>query len=288
MDAHRLMPASILALAAMAVTMFPSRCGAQENANPDSPQVSADVGGCTDLKEFSRLPSSKIVSCDKADSIEVEMPLKPDARGYGREKTVRGAYEFREYQIVEAALQERAFDTLMQLLPIAGFSIKFSSSPSTITGHKEGAWILVNVEGEYYDLKLVRVNEDPWSPVTDSKGMAREMEARHRVAVYGIEFSQDNQTVKEGPILGEVLKFLKTNPSPVIDVESHKMSLNGSAEDDQETTRKRAKAVVDWLEARGVAAGRLRPEGLGRSKPIGDNDTPIEAQRNERIELSIP
>jgi len=285
MDAHRL-SLSILTLAAIAATIFPSRCRAQENSSPDSPQVSADVAGCVDLKELPRLPSTKIVSCDKADSIEVTMPLKPDARGYGRDKTVRGVYQFREYQILEAALQERAFDTLMQLLPIAGFSVKFSSTPSLITGHKDGSWILVNVQGEYYDVKVVHVNEEPWNPVTDSKGISREMEAHHRAAIYGIEFPPDNQTVKENTILGEVLKFLMANPSLSVHVESHKTSMNGSAEDDQEITRKRAKAVVDWLEARGIAAGRLRPEALGRSKPITDNDTPVEAQRNERIELA--
>jgi hypothetical protein len=62
-------------------------------------------------------------------------------------------------------------------------------------------------------------------------------------------------------ILGEVLAHLKENSALVIDVESHKMTYNGNAQTDEEVTRKRAKAVVGWMEAHGVATGRLRPHG---------------------------
>ena len=63
------------------------------------------------------------------------------------------------------------------------------------------------------------------------------------------------------------------------------MSTIGTAETDQEITRKRAQAVVDWLQERGIAAGHVVPKALGRTKPVTDNDTPLEVQKNERIEL---
>jgi outer membrane protein OmpA-like peptidoglycan-associated protein len=137
-------------------------------------------------------------------------------------------------------------------------------------------------------VSVVHAKEDPWTPVKDAPEISREMEAHHRVAVYGIEFSPDNQAVTEenSKILGEVLKYFKGNPGLAVDVESHKISKNGNAEDDQEITRNRARAVVAWLEAHGIAAGRLQPKALGRNKPITENDTPLEIQRNERIELA--
>jgi outer membrane protein OmpA-like peptidoglycan-associated protein len=113
------------------------------------------------------------------------------------------------------------------------------------------------------------------------------METHSRVAIYGIEFSPDNQTVVEehSKILGEILKYLKGNPGLTVDVESHTMSKNGNAEDDQGITRKRAQAVISWLEAHGIPAARLRPLALGRNRPLTENDTPMEIQRNDRIEL---
>jgi outer membrane protein OmpA-like peptidoglycan-associated protein len=137
-------------------------------------------------------------------------------------------------------------------------------------------------------VSVVRSKEEPWTPVRNAQEISREMEAHKRVAIYGIEFSPDNQSVIEenSKILGEVLTYIKGNPGLAIIVESHKTSTNGNAEDDQEITRRRAKAVADWLETHGVAAGRLQPKAVGRNKPITENDTPQEIQRNERIELA--
>jgi outer membrane protein OmpA-like peptidoglycan-associated protein len=137
-------------------------------------------------------------------------------------------------------------------------------------------------------VKAVRVPEDPWTPVQNAQEISQEMEIHNRVAIYGIEFSPDNQTIVEdhSKILTEVLTHINGHPGLVIDVESHLMSRNGTAESDQEATKKRAQAVVAWLEVHGVVAARLRPKAFGRSKPITENDTPLEVRRNERIELA--
>jgi outer membrane protein OmpA-like peptidoglycan-associated protein len=291
MGAHRLPTVFTVGIAFACALLLPALCSAQENLDPETGLPKAvETGGCRDLNVPLRLPSSVIVSCDKGDSIEVTMPLNPDAQGYGREKLVRGVYEFREYQILEEPLRERAFENLVQLLGIAGFTVKYSSGASMVTARNMDTWILINVNGEFYDVKVVRAKEDPWTPAKDAQEISREMEAHHRVAVYGIEFSPDNQAVvdEHSKILGEVLKYLKGNPGSAVAVESHKISKNGNAEDDLEVTGKRAKAVAAWFDAHGIAPGRLQPKGLGRSKPITENDTPQEIQRNERIELATP
>jgi outer membrane protein OmpA-like peptidoglycan-associated protein len=283
MAAHRLSYALVLGIALTCSIHLPALCLAQES------EPNVDAAGCPDLAIFPKLVTSVVVSCHKGDSVEVTMPLKPDAQGFAREKSVRGDYEFREYQIPQADQQEHAFENLMRLAPMAGFIVKYSADPSTITARKGDTWIRINVSGEYYDVSVVRVKEEPWTPPFKSaQEISREMDTNRRVAIYGIEFSPDNQAIlgENSKILPEVLTYLKGNPGSTIDVESHKMSSNGNAEGDQEITRKRAKAVVDWLEAHGVASGRLQPKALGRNKPITENDTPLEVQRNERIELA--
>jgi len=270
-------------------TLVPVVSLARGNAVTEIAQSKADVDECGDLKAVPKLPASIIVSCDRGDSMEVILPLKPDAQGYSREKAVRGHYEFREYQITQSYYQEdQAFENLMRLLPIGGSTVKYSASPSTITARNGDTWILITISGEYYDVKTVQANEDPWTPVKDAQEISREMEAHNRVAIYGIQFSPDNTAVLEenSKILGDILTYLKRNPAVTFDVESHRMSASGTAEDDQDVTRKRATAVVTWLVAHGVAAERLRAKPLGRSKPITENDTPLEIQRNERIELA--
>jgi outer membrane protein OmpA-like peptidoglycan-associated protein len=283
MAADRHSYAFVLGIALSCSIHLPAPCLAQQS------EPNGDAAGCPNLAIFPKLVTSVVVSCHKGDSVEVTMPLKPDAQGFAREKSVRGDYEFREYQIPQADQQEHAFENLMRLAPMAGFIVKYSAAPSTITARQGDTWIRINVGGEFYDVSVVRVKEEPWTPpFKDAQEISREMDTNGRVAIYGIEFSPDNQAVlaENSKILAEVLTYLKMNPGLTIDVESHKMSNNGNAQDDQEITRKRAKTLVDWLQAHGITLVRLQPKALGRNKPITENDTPLEVQRNERIELA--
>jgi outer membrane protein OmpA-like peptidoglycan-associated protein len=281
MPAHRLSTALVLGIAITCSIHLPAPCLAQESV-PD-----VDAVGCPNLPIFPKLASSVVVSCHRENSVEVNMPLKPDARGFAREKSVRGIYEFREYQILRPDQQERAFENLMQWAPMAGFIVKYSVSPSTITARNGDTWILINVNGEFYDVSVVQAKEEPWTPVKDAEGISQEMQTHSRVGIYGIEFSPDNQAIEENSkVLIEVLKYLKENPNVSVVVESHKFSTMGSAEDDQEITRKRANAVVNWLVAHGITTGRLQSKALGRTEPVTENDTAIEIQRNERIVLA--
>jgi outer membrane protein OmpA-like peptidoglycan-associated protein len=288
MDKNRFFINLLVGIAFSIVMLLPSQSQAQEDTDPQTglPRQMAS-GECVDLPMVRRVVSAVIVSCDRQDSAEVTMPLNPDAQGNPREKTVRGAYEFRDYQIGEEQMREQAFDTLTQVLDSAGFSIKFSSNPAMITARKENTWVLVQVKGEYYDVTVVRAKEEAWSPVKSAQEISQEMDTHKRVALYGIVFSPDNQIVVEenSKILVEAFAYLKANPSLTIDVESHKMSNNGSPEADLEITTRRAKAVLDWLQAHGISAGRLQAKGFGRNKPVTENDTPLEIFRNDRIEL---
>jgi outer membrane protein OmpA-like peptidoglycan-associated protein len=288
MGANRFSISFVIGIAFSIALLIPYLCRAQEAMDPQTGLPRQAVPGeCADLPVPRRVVSAVIVSCDKQDSAEVTMLVNSGDQGDSREKTVRGAYEFRQYQIGEQQMQEQAFDALSQSFDSAGFKIKFSSSPATITARKEDTWILAKLSGDYYDVTVVRAKETPWAPVRNAQEISQEMEAHKRVAIYGVAFSPDNQAVDVGHsgILGEVLTYLQVNPAVTFDVESHKMTNDGNAEADLEISRKRAKAVVDCLQAHGVAAGRLQPKGLGRTKPITENDTAQEIQRNERIEF---
>ena len=52
-------------------------------------------------------------------------------------------------------------------------------------------------------------------------------------------------------------------------------------------SRRRAEAVVAALEARGVAASRLRAEGFGKRQQVASDDTEAGRARNRRVEVLI-
>jgi len=277
----------VLGFAFCFIALLAPKSQAQQNPNDPSYQPAEDNPDCPRLVAgFPPLSMSVVESCHKGDSVEVTLPLKPDANGQAQEMRVRGAYEFREYRIAETD-REYAFTNLMNLLPMSGFVVKYSHEPSTITARKGDTWLLINVSGESYNVSAVVPPQESWTPVKMAEEIAREIKAHGRVDIYGIEFSPNGQSIQQQQpdILSEILKYLKTNPDLSFLIESHKISNMGTPEDDLEITRERADAVMGWLIARGIARSRVQPRPCGRNNPIADNESPRGAQRNERIVL---
>lgn len=86
--------------------------------------------------------------------------------------------------------------------------------------------------------------------------------------------------------LNKLLKILHDNPKMIIEIIGH---TDNQGEDNYNLylSRKRAKAVVDFLNENGVPAWRTRFKGLGRSTPIAVNDTDDGRQLNRRVEFLI-
>jgi outer membrane protein OmpA-like peptidoglycan-associated protein len=69
-------------------------------------------------------------------------------------------------------------------------------------------------------------------------------------------------------------------------VEGHTDSQGNEAFNLDLSTR-RAEAVRDYLSSHGVAADRIRAEGLGFSRPLGDNKTAEGRANNRRVEIVV-
>jgi len=289
MAARRLLSVLVLGISLTVAIHLPTPCLAQDNSHAQTSDLNVDAPECPHLTVFPKLATSVVVSCQSGKSVGVTMPLKRDAQGFAREKSVRGAYEYREYRITQIDQQEeQSFDSLMQLIPMARFIAKYSAKPSTITARSGDTWILININGDSYNVSVVREAQEPRTPVKTAEEISREMEAHNSAAIYGIQFAPEIQAIQENgsAILNEVLKYLRQNPNLAVAIESHKVSTNRSAENDLRTTTDRANAVVAWLVAHGITVGRLQPKPFGRGMPLTENDTPIEIQRNERIALA--
>jgi len=84
--------------------------------------------------------------------------------------------------------------------------------------------------------------------------------------------------------IGAILQSLLTD-SKVI-VEGHTDNV-GSAAANQKLSEQRARAVMQYLIERGVAANRLEAVGHGLTKPVADNKTDEGRAKNRRVELVI-
>jgi outer membrane protein OmpA-like peptidoglycan-associated protein len=87
-------------------------------------------------------------------------------------------------------------------------------------------------------------------------------------------------------VLDGVARILDEYEKTVIEVAGHTDS-TGSDEYNQKLSERRARAVVQYLRARGVKPTRLITVGAGEQYPVATNDTPEGRQLNRRVELTI-
>jgi outer membrane protein OmpA-like peptidoglycan-associated protein/Tol biopolymer transport system component len=86
--------------------------------------------------------------------------------------------------------------------------------------------------------------------------------------------------------LNKLVAFLKSQGSLKIEVSGHTDS-KGDKKANQVLSENRAKAVMDYLLAKGIPADRITYKGFGDLKPIASNDTDEGRAQNRRTEFTI-
>lgn len=86
--------------------------------------------------------------------------------------------------------------------------------------------------------------------------------------------------------LDKVVQLMKDNPAVKVQISGHTDNV-GKPAVNLKLSNNRAKAVVDYLVVKGIAANRLTYLGYGSSKPISDNATEAGKARNRRTELLV-
>ncbi len=108
-----------------------------------------------------------------------------------------------------------------------------------------------------------------------------------RFVTHGILFDTDSDRLKaeSAPVIQSIARGLETNPNLRLLIEGHTDSV-GNAAHNLDLSKRRAEAVKLVLVSQfKVDDSRLATAGIGATKPIDSNDTPLGRSQNRRVEL---
>ncbi len=106
--------------------------------------------------------------------------------------------------------------------------------------------------------------------------------------LYNIYFETDSFRIltDSKPELKKLAQFLKNNPQLEVEIQGHTDN-TGRPERNLALSELRAKSVVEYLVANGIAATRLQFKGYGETRPVATNETYEGRKLNRRTTIKI-
>ncbi len=110
--------------------------------------------------------------------------------------------------------------------------------------------------------------------------------AQERIVLRGVhvDFNRARIRPDAAPILDEAADILKQHPNVNVDVNGYCDAIGGVAYN-LKLSQRRADAVVNYLESKGIAGDRLTPHGYGKTNFVATNATAEGRAQNRRVEL---
>jgi len=125
------------------------------------------------------------------------------------------------------------------------------------------------------------------SPQTqDAAAMIAEVVRAGSVIVRGIEFDPGAATLsaRSKPALEEVRRMLDEHTEWTFEVQVHTDEMR-DANRDQDLSKARTTAVLDWLKREGIESARLVPHGFGSSKLDAGSAAETDVLAHNRVEF---
>jgi outer membrane protein OmpA-like peptidoglycan-associated protein len=203
-------------------------------------------------------------------------------------------------EAVRKYLDSKAPPSQINIYATEGKGEKFSKDNSSKEGEPRQRRVDVYFE-PIVELKVAeKFLETPKDSVTvepksTNKKNIEELEKGESMSVEGLSFVPGRHLILKSavPVLQKLLKTLQSNPNIKIEIQGHVCCTNGADGLDYDTqsrnlSEERAKAIYEYLIAKGISADRLRYKGFGHSRPKElIEDSPEKEQANRRVEIMV-
>jgi len=173
---------------------------------------------------------------------------------------------------------------------INGDDGKFAAIINVDEGEEQDVIISVKKEGYSFDTQLIKatdlVSEEVFMPA--KKMEIDTIKVGKAFTIENILFATDSYELSSDSkfILDQFVKFLNENPTVKVSIQGHTDDVGNDASN-KTLSSNRAKATMDYLISQGVAAGRLKSEGFGETKPKVPNNSEANRAKNRRTDFFI-
>jgi outer membrane protein OmpA-like peptidoglycan-associated protein len=160
---------------------------------------------------------------------------------------------------------------------------RLDQCPDTVAGAKVDAkGCELDSDGDGVVDRLDQCPNTPAGERVDDKGCT----LPKTLTLEGVHFDNDLDTLRPDSvaILEGATATLKRYPNFKVEVAGHTDG-RGSPAHNLDLSTRRAKAVMDFFVAHGIAADRLSYKGYGEAQPVGNNYTEEGRVKNRRVEL---
>ena len=241
-------------------------------------------------------------------------PIAPD-KSFKKSQRLEGKVTRLNYADPAGRSTLEKYKNYEDALKAAGFEVLWTCAGYDVCGPQTnvptiGYFPYSSEQGRYLTARLKRAEGDVWvglqvkpadtsiqiveaKPMetgmvkVDADALGKSIMAEGHVPVYGIYFDTGKADLKpeSSAALKEIAALLQKLPTLKIHVVGHTDNV-GELAANLDLSRRRAAAVVAALtQTHGVAAARLRPEGVGPLAPVASNDTDAGKAKNRRVEL---
>ncbi len=146
-------------------------------------------------------------------------------------------------------------------------------------------WVEIVPTGGGNDYYMTIVLKELMKQDVTASNMFETLNRDGHIALY-INFDTGKSVIRSesGPIIGQIVEMMKSNPELKLSVEGHTDNV-GSPASNKVLSEERAKSVVSAIVSQGISIERLSSSGFGQDKPIADNNTEEGRAKNRRVEL---
>ena len=118
--------------------------------------------------------------------------------------------------------------------------------------------------------------------------LSHQVRTGEEFSVEQLHFDANSYEIKSSflPVLFELIHYLKSNPSVVIEVGGH---TNSHCDDVycQELSKKRAKAIAEFIMDKGVPESQITYQGYGKTKPLYHGQSKAYQAKNQRVMIKV-